>query len=250
MGHSIRKIADNVEELASVAEDASNATSSGRDAMSRANDGMNDIRTTIGGAADIIEALGEQAGSIRQIVVVIEDIAEQNLLALNAAIEAARAGEHGAGFAVVSEEVRKLAVRSAASASEIAAIVENIDGRLSNAVDKMASSHKSVEEGIARATEVNEALERIDRVVGRLHKFSIELEEATLVQVQGAETIAESARDLEAGTADLGGTLATMRSSIAANAASVSQLAEAARPLSEQAERLHVLLSRFRVGNR
>ena len=117
----------------------------------------------------------------------------------------------------------------------------------------MASSHKSVEEGIARATEVNEALERIDRVVGRLHRFSIELEEATLVQVEGAETIAESARDLESGTADLGGTLATMRSSVAANAASVSQLAQAAqaaRPLSEQAERLHALLSRFRVGER
>ena len=114
----------------------------------------------------------------------------------------------------------------------------------------MASSHKSVEEGIARATEVNEALERIDRVVGRLHRFSIELEEATLVQVEGAETIAESARDLESGTADLGGTLATMRSSVAANAARVSQLAQAARPLSEQAERLHALLSRFRVGER
>lgn len=250
MGSSIRMIANNVEELASVARDASLATSSGREAMTRANDGMMDIRSAMGSTSGIIEALGGEAGNIRQIVDVIEDIAQQtNLLALNAAIEAARAGEHGAGFAVVSDEVRKLAERSAHSASEIAAIVSTIESRVQSAVAKMASSTTSVEEGIARTADVNAALENIDLVVSRLHRFSIEIEKATSVQAKGAETIAESARRLEAGANDVGKTVATMKNTVAANASSVSQLALAAQPLSDQADRLYQLLSRFRVDN-
>ena len=250
MGTSIRMIADNVEELASVAHDASVATSSGREAMTRANAGMTDIRATIASAAENIEALGGEAGSIRQIVTVIEDIADQtNLLVLNAAIEAARAGEHGAGFAVVSDEVRKLAERSAHSASEIAAIVSTIESRVRSAVTKMVSSTNSVEEGIARTADVTAALEKIDLVVSRLHRFSIEIEKATSVQARGAETIAESARRIESGADDVGKTVAIMQNTVAANASSVSQLALAAQPLSDQADRLHELLSRFRVND-
>jgi len=113
----------------------------------------------------------------------------------------------------------------------------------------MVSSTKSVEEGIARTADVTAALEKIDLVVSQLHQFSKEIEKTTSVQARGAETIAESARRIEAGADDVGKTVATLQNTVAANASSVSQLALAAQPLSDQADRLHELLSRFRVNN-
>jgi len=248
MSGSIRSTAGNVDLLVLVAGEAAQSTASGRKAMDQASTGMGKIQSAIGTAAETVEALGARAENIGQIVGVIEDIAEQtNLLALNAAIEAARAGEHGAGFAVVADEVRKLAERSSMSASEIADLIRDIDGRVRSAVSVMTSSSGTVEEGIGRTIEVGKALESIDQVVGELNRLSKEIESATSIQADGAEKIAESARNLHQGTTEVMATTRAMQNVVHQNASSASQLAGSAQSLSGQVEQLHQHLSRFRL---
>src|SRR6202020_3378697 len=111
--------------------------------------GLNRINATITSSGEIIGALGQRADDIGKIIEVIDDLAEQtNLLALNAAIEAARAGEHGLGFAVVAEEVRKLAEKSTQSTKEISELIQGIQKEAREAVDNMEKSTTMVQEGL------------------------------------------------------------------------------------------------------
>ena len=127
MLRSVQTVAGTTERLVTISSRASDAATSGGSAMEVASQGMAEIREVIRASAGNVRDLGGMAEDIGNIVGVINEIAEQsNLLALNAAIEAARAGEHGLGFAVVAEEVRKLAERSAKSAGEISDLVQRI----------------------------------------------------------------------------------------------------------------------------
>ena len=118
--------------------------------MDKATEGLNRTSHAIQASAEIIDVLGRRADDIGKIIEVIDDLAEQtNLLALNAAIEAARAGEHGLGFAVVAEEVRKLAEKSTQSTKEISELIQGIQKEAREAVENMDKSTSMVQEGLA-----------------------------------------------------------------------------------------------------
>ena len=124
--------------------------------------GMLRVKEAVTVTSDRINDLGEQSQKIGEIIQVIDDIAEQtNLLALNAAIEAARAGEHGKGFAVVADEVRKLAERSGKATKEIADLITSIQSGTNTAVESMRVGIKEVEEGAALAQEAGDSLSEI-----------------------------------------------------------------------------------------
>lgn len=161
----------------------------GEGAVSQAVGSMEEINRSTREVQEVITQLNNASEQIGSIVVTITDIAEQtNLLALNAAIEAARAGEQGRGFAVVAEEVRKLAEQSSRAAGEIGVLIVNIQKKTGNAVEKISSSAKVVEDGTSRASramvrlaEIREAAEAVKvsiaDIVARAESQSVSAQE-------------------------------------------------------------------------
>jgi methyl-accepting chemotaxis protein len=162
----VKDVATKAGEAVSSAEEASQVSNEGQRIVGNSVAGINLVARTIVESAKTIEELGLQSEEIGKILQVIRGIAEQtNLLALNAAIEAARAGEQGRGFAVVADEVRKLAERTAGATTEISTIISAIQNGTSQAVAAMKSGEKQVVESVALANQSGESLARIDRSV-------------------------------------------------------------------------------------
>lgn len=163
----------------SVTRDSAEAATYSRDGAKTVKEtiaGMEAIRSKVGLSAEKVEEMGARSNEIGAIVETIEDIASQtNLLALNAAIEAARAGEQGKGFAVVADEVRKLAERSSLATKEIAGLIKGIQLTVNEAVGAMKESASEVEAGVGRANSAGEALNSILSAAESVHK---EAEEA------------------------------------------------------------------------
>jgi methyl-accepting chemotaxis protein len=181
-----------------------------------------------------VAALGVKSEQIGQIIAVIDNIADQtNLLALNAAIEAARAGEHGRGFAVVADEVRKLAERTQQATEQVATSIREIQADTRAAITTIEDGSDRVEFGVTKASAAGESLQRIVDASGRLQTMVDEIAHAVEEQTVGSQQIARAT----AGIASV-----TTESSTAA-----AQAAQAASNLSEQSERLLGMTARFKV---
>jgi methyl-accepting chemotaxis protein len=263
MLRSVSTVAVAAERLVSIATRASGAVDDGGSAMEAASQGMGEIREVIRSSALFVQDLGGMAQDIGKIVGVIDEIAEQsNLLALNAAIEAARAGEHGLGFAVVAEEVRKLAERSARSTGEIADLVARIQSQVSKAVSNMEKSTSIVEQGMRRTEELRSNLHNIGQSVTEVSTCSREIGEATAEQSAGTQQIEQATSRLgeltheisaateqqSSGTEQVVDSIEQIRVMVQQNAESASELASSSEELSRQASLMRELTSRFHVS--
>ncbi len=162
LGSSISKVAAASREVSGAAAGAHRAAMVGADSAHKSAMGMETIKASSAVVASRVQDLGRNSEQIGSIVEAIDDIAEQtNLLALNAAIEAARAGEHGRGFAVVADEVRKLAERSSRSTKEIAELIAQVQKGTHEAVTAMEQGAQEVETGARLAEEAGGALNDI-----------------------------------------------------------------------------------------
>ncbi|MEI7846317.1 MAG: methyl-accepting chemotaxis protein [Chloroflexota bacterium] len=171
INQDIQQVSNNA---SSVTQDSIEATRYSRDGAKTVREtiaGMETIRTKVGFSAAKVEQMGARSEEIGAIVETIEDIASQtNLLALNAAIEAARAGEQGKGFAVVADEVRKLAERSSLATKEIAGLIKGIQKTVTEAVAAMKESAGEVEAGVQRANSSGDVLTNILNASESVHK--------------------------------------------------------------------------------
>jgi methyl-accepting chemotaxis protein len=190
---AVQQIAANSQAAHAASKNASELAGKGAGEVEKAVDKMNSISVTVSESALVVRTLNERSEQIGEIVNVITSIADQtNLLALNAAIEAARAGEHGRGFAVVADEVRKLAEGSAKAAQQIGELIKEIQQETSRAVNSMVVGSREVEEGVVVASQAQEALREIVDTVNRTMRMVQEISTAAHQQSKGINQVVTS----------------------------------------------------------
>lgn len=259
---SIQRVADTAKMLVEISHRSREEAQTGRVTMDKATKGLNRTSQAIQSSASIIDVLGRRANDIGKIIEVIDDLAEQtNLLALNAAIEAARAGEHGLGFAVVAEEVRKLAEKSTQSTKEISELIQGIQTEAREAVTNMEKSTSMVEEGLTLNKELGTALEKISDVVSEVYKYSQEIGAATMEQSSGSAQIAKATSRLTEITQEINSSveeqasgaqavvraMERMRELVQQSTSSSTELAAAADQMSKLSHALLGSMDRFAI---
>jgi methyl-accepting chemotaxis protein len=196
--------------------------------------GMRRIADVVRQSAGTVGELGKSSDQIGEIISVIDDIADQtNLLALNAAIEAARAGEQGRGFAVVADEVRKLAERTTKATKEIALMIKKIQSDTGGAVRSMEEGTKEVDEGITLADRAGEALQEIVQTSQKVTDMVAQIAAASEQQSSASEQISKNVEAINSITQETAG--------------GTEQVARAANELNVLTEELRNIISQFHL---
>jgi len=231
---SIGQVADSASETAHISESLKALATAGEEIVRQVVEEMRQIATSVDGSASIIGSLSVRSEEISSITHIIKDIADQtNLLALNAAIEAARAGEQGRGFAVVADEVRKLAERTSKATEEITVLIGTIRDEVSNAADDMGSAGQKVVYGLEMADKAAGSLKTIRENAAKSAIAVADIAAATHEQNSASLGIA---RDVEK--------IARMTDE---NVSVIGSTAESARQLKELADNLKIAVGRLTV---
>jgi methyl-accepting chemotaxis protein len=192
MSATITDIAKNTESAASSANEANASAEKGLAVVNNTTGSMREIASSLDTALTGVSELSEDSKKISEITQIINEIADQtNLLALNAAIEAARAGEQGRGFAVVADEVRKLAERTGSATQDISEMIRRIQARIEHNVKEMNECGRKSEDGVRNAAEAGEALQQINEAIGKVNDMTNRIVAAIEEQSAASNEVAE-----------------------------------------------------------
>ncbi|PMC36759.1 methyl-accepting chemotaxis protein [Bacillus sp. UMB0899] len=248
LSNGVEQATQNTEQVSAVVSETSKKAVDGKEAISKTINQMESIHSKFNVLSKTIHGLGERSNEIGNIINSITMIADQtNLLALNAAIEAARAGEHGRGFAVVADEVRKLAEESSNSAMQIRNLIEKIQHETHEAVASMESTSNEVSQGIevvhfAGNTfgEIDASINNVNEKIQLVKKAMQEVEAGTHKIVSAFDFIQNVTETVTAGTQNVSATTEEQL-------ASMEEISSSADSLASIAEELQVMVGKFKA---
>jgi methyl-accepting chemotaxis protein len=245
---SARFLNENAEQVLLVTSDMKAMASEGGKSVQLSSKKMMNIEETMANTTQTVEALGKKSAEITSIINSITGIAEQtNLLALNAAIEAARAGEHGRGFAVVADEVRKLAEQSQSAAKEVTVIILSIQKEVQTIIAQNHEGVKEVISGVEISNETNTSLEKImtqsENTTTVIEKMASQIQQTLQLSQEVAASFAHVNEIAESTASSTEVTAAASEEGSAA----MEEVTASASELSKQAERLRDLVSSFKI---
>ena len=278
VSRAVNDVAQSAQAAASGSQEANEAARTGAEMVAKTVEGMQKIEAAVTMASEKITELGTQSAEIGKIVAVIDDIAAQtNLLALNAAIEAARAGEQGRGFAVVADEVRKLAERVTGATKEIANLIDTVQKGVDESIKATEDGAREVAEGAVQAQEAGKILEQIlasvELVSGQVEQISAAAEEVSASSDEMVKTIdavssvveqnSAAAEQMTANSDEVSRSIesvsgitqqssaATQEMSASAEemTAQVEEVVSSAQSLSDMSQTLQKAVSAFNVGD-
>ncbi|MGO8794573.1 MAG: methyl-accepting chemotaxis protein [Candidatus Sulfotelmatobacter sp.] len=236
MSSTVQQISENSQKASETSRQAAQAARQGGEVVQGTLASMRNIADATSKTAAQVTELGKSSEQIGKIIAVIDDIADQtNLLALNAAIEAARAGEQGRGFAVVADEVRKLAERTTKATKEIASMIESIQSETKNAVHAMELGNREVQVGVEKTSASGVALQEIIKMSENVGDM--------------ISQIATAATQQSATTEQINANVVQISSATQETSAAAEQTAKACQDLSSLAFDLQNLVNQFKLDS-